>query len=305
MNVNLEDLQTRNGLAFSRQAGLLMGCAGALLCVVFVVFQLSAGAIQNRRAIAEATAQTEEQIEDAVALTADRAAVEAELAELVRQRPELEAHTIPGDLEEALLDTIRRLCERADLRFEGLSVQPVRRRGALDSQPCRVSFSGLHQQVPVLLDGFYTLDGLLFVTGLDLEVVNFIDDRVTGTLTFEAPRLRPPPPPEGEILRPFLPRTPAVGGRAERLRSGPLLEAQERLASEYRGLLDYEAASLARDHHVAEAAQLDQLLQSQVPSQADVARAVPTVVRALDRTALGRGGFRVEPGGAVEFLQYE
>lgn len=303
--MNDEDLQTRNGLAFSRQAGLLMGCSAVLLGLVFVVFQFSAGAIENRRAIAEATSQTESQIQRAVVLTADRGDVEAEVAELLRQRPQLEAQTLQGELEEILEEHVRQLCERADLRFEGLSVQPVRRRGALDSVPCRVSFSGLHQQVPVLLDGIYTLDGLIFVTGLDLEVVNFIDDRITGTLTLEAPRLRAPRPPDGEILRPFLPMTPAVGGRAERLRSAPLQDVQERLASEYPGLLDYEAARLARDHHAAEAAQIDELLRSQGPSQADVARAVPIVVRALERTALGRGGFRVEPGGAVEFLQYD
>jgi hypothetical protein len=303
--VRHEDTQTRNGVAFSRQAGLLMVCSAVLLGGVFVVFQLSAGAIQNRRTLAEATEQTEEQIERAVALTADRGAVEAEVAELQRQRPQFEAHTLRGDLKELLEGRFQQHCQRADLRFEGLEVQPVRRRGALDSVPCRVSFSGLHQQVPVLLDGFYSFEGLLFVTGLDLEVVNFIDDRITGTLTFETPRLRSPPPPDGEILRPFLPMTPAVGGRAQRLGSGPLHDAQERLTSEYRGMLDYEAARRARDHHVAEAAQIEALLLSQGPSQADVARAVPTVVRALDRTALGRGGFRVEPGGAVEFLQYD
>lgn len=305
MNLSYEDLQNRNGLAFSRQAGLLMGCVAVLLFAVFVVFQLSAGAIQSRRAITEATERTEEQIEAAVALTADRGAVEAEVTELLRQRPQLEDLTARVDLEEVLQDRFRELCADADLRFEELSVQPPRRRGALNSVPCRLAFSGLHQQVPVLLEGFYNLEGLIFVTGLDLEVVNFIDDRVTGTLTIEAIRLRAPPPPDGEILRAFLPTTPAAGGRAGRSGSGSLQEAQERLASEYRGLLDYQTASLARDHYAAEAAQIAQLLQSQGPSQADVARAVPTVVRALDRTALGRGGFRVEPGGAVEFLQYE
>jgi len=301
VQTDFEQTQSRNGDTFARRAWWLMAAAAVVLGVTFVGVQRSSETIRGRRAMTHALEQTEGQIEAAVARTADRTAVESEVEELLRQRAELEASLIGGDLEEELGATFRKLCARADLRFEGLAAQPVRRRGALDAVPCRVSFSGLHQQVPVLMDGFYTLEGLVFVTGLDLEVVNFIDDRVTGTLTFEVPRLRPPPPPDGEILRPFLPVTPAgaVGDGA------PLEEAQDRLASEYRALLDYETSLLAREHYTAEAAQLGQLHESQGPAQADVARALPTVVRALQRTALGRGGFRVEPGGAVEFLQYD
>ena len=294
MNTGPEREQIDSGDVYARRAWWLMAAAA-------VVLQRSSEAIRERRAMAHALAQTEAQIQAAVERTADRNAVESELDELLRQRADLEQGRIAVDLEEQLAAHFRQLCARADLRFEGLAAQPVRRRGALDSIPYRVSFSGLHPQVPVLIDDFYTLDGLLFVTALDLEVVNFIDDRVTGTLTFEMPRLRPPPPPDGEILRPFLPLTPTGSAAA----SDALVEAQDRLASEYRALLDYETALLARDHYTAEAAQLSQLRESQGPAQADVARALPTVVRALQRTALGRGGFRVEPGGAVEFLQYD
>jgi len=42
-----------------------------------------------------------------------------------------------------------------------------------------------------------------------------------------------------------------------------------------------------------------------VPASEDLARAVPTLTRNLQRSAMGRAGLRVEPGGAVEFVSYD
>jgi len=295
----------QRGTAFTRQSCLGMSAVAMLLLTGLIAVQLFSGAIRSRRATQAAIGRTDEQIVEAAALMSDRAEVESEVAELLRGRPDLAAALLADSA--ALEDRFRVYCERSDLRYEGASVTPVRPRGALDAEGVRLAFAGNHPQVPVLLDAFFTQTEIVPVTGLDIEVVNFVDDRVTGTLTCELLSTRPPSPPDGEILRPFLPSPvptgPALAG-LDRSREA-LIDAQERLRSEYFGLLEYEGLVSARDHYRAEARQIEELRAGRAQSESDIARAYPTLVRALAKSALGKAGFRVQPGGAVEFVGYD
>ena len=295
----------QRGKAFTRQSCLGMAAVAVLLLAGLVAVQLSAGAIRDHRATGAAIAHTEQQIADATALTSDRSEVESEVAELLRVRQELRS-ALPFDTD-TLEARFLTYCERSDLRFEGASVQTARPRGALDAVTVRLAFAGHHPQVPMLLDAFFTQAEIVPLTGLDIEVINFIDDRVTGTLTCELLRLRPPDAPGGEILRPFLPTAVPAGSTLAGLGDSreALADAQERLQSEYWGLLEYEGLIAARDHHQAEAHQIEALRATRSQSESDIARAYPVLVRALHKSALGKAGFRVEPGGAVEFIGYD
>ncbi len=283
-----------------------MAVAGVLLVAGLLGVRATGEGIRRHRTVDAALDRTEQQIEAATRRTADRAVVQLEVDELERGRPQRARELLTGDLEAALTERCRAFCDDADLRFEGLTLQPIRRRGALDTRPAQVAFAGVVQQVPVLVDAVDSQPELVWLTELDLEVVNFIDDRVTGTLAFEVFGLRPPPPPGGEILRPFLPLAMVHAGIASASHDDePLAEARARLASEYPGLLDYEGLTSRRDHLAAEAVELERLLAARVPASEDLARAVPTLTRNLQRSAMGRAGLRVEPGGAVEFVSYD
>ena len=295
----------QRGKAFTRQSCLGMGAVAVLLVAGLIAVQLFAGAIRDHRSTGAAITRTEQQIAEATALISDRAEVESEVIELLRGRPDLES-ALPADTD-TLEARFRTYCERSDMRFEGASVLAARPRGALEAVAVRLAFAGHHPHVPMLLDAFFTQVEIVPVTGLDIEVVNFIDDRITGTLTCELLRFRPPASPSGEILRPYLPVAvpggPALAGLGDS--RAALIDAQERLQSEYWGLLEYEGLVSARDHHQAEAHQVGALHATRAQSESDIARAYPILVRALHKSALGKAGLRVEPGGAVEFIGYD
>ena len=301
MDVQPEHETVIRGRAFTRQSGLGMGVTAVLMVGGMVGLHLSTGVIRARRTTTLAIEHTEQQIADIVALTADREALEADVAGAIARRGDV--RILQTDPETTLRDRCARFCERADLRFDGLALLPPRRRAALEAVPVRLAFAGAHPQVPVLLDAFFAQPELLPVTSLELEVVNFVDDRITGTLGFDLIRLRPPTTPNGEVLRPFLPVSCAPTLLSPE--SATLDDARERLHSEYWGLLDHEALLEAREHYASEERQLMELTENQAQAQTDVARAMPQLIRALDRSALGRAGFRIAPGGAVEFTEID
>jgi hypothetical protein len=295
------------GQRFARRSWGCIAVTTVLLLSGLAAVRVAADGIRHRRTQSQVLEHTEQQIEQATRITADRAVLQGEVEELRRRRSEHTRMLWTGDLDPALEERGRALCEDAELRFEGLTLHAVRRRGALDARPCQLAFAGTVQQVPVLVDAVDTQPELVWLTGLDLEVVNFIDDRITGVIAFEVFGLRAPPPPDGQILRPFLPLSSSSAGVVQpRGTAGDqLAEARARLASEYAGLIDYEALTATRDHLAAEATELERLTAARPPFSDDLARAVPTLTRNLQRSALGRAGLRVEPGGAVEFLSYD
>lgn len=297
------------GTLFARRSWHAIAAVAVELLLAIVVLRLGDDALRVHCGLRAALAETEDRAERAERHTAGRAELDAEVAELESQRRELRLRLLPPDPAASLEARFEQFCADAELRFEGLSVQRPRQRGALSAVPCEVRLAGSRHQVPVLLDAFYAQEELLVVTGLDLEVVNFIDDRVTGTLRFEALQLGEPPPPSGEILRPFLAEAaPAGADRAapwsDKIHRA-LDQATAQLEAEHAGLLAYESLTQHRDHYLAEWEQVEQLAAGRPQAQADVAQALPRLLRALTRSALGRAGFHIQPGGPVEMIAYD
>lgn len=297
------------GARFVRRAWIAIGVAAALLVLAIGGLRLASDALRAQRILRSAVVETEDRTARAVAHTADRAEVEAEVDVLLEQRASLAGRLLPADPAPVLEPRFRSACAAAELQFEGLSTLRGRQRGALRAIPGELRFAGSRHQLPILLDAFYAQREALAVTGIDLEVVNFIDDRVTGVLRFEAYALGDPPPPGGDVLRPFLPvPLPAAASHASPLNQGArraLDEATAGLEAQHEGLLAYEALTVARDHYLAEWEQVDRLEIGRAQAQADIAQALPRLLRALSRSALGRAGFRVQPGGPVEMIAYD
>ena len=282
--------------------------AGALL-VLLLVLRVSTDAIRAHRAVRLAIETLDEQIRAADEKTAVQQALEVQVEELRERRADLRAHVFEGDARPQLEPRFDQFCEQAEVSQESLTAFRPGIRGALQTYPYQLSFAGNRHQVPILLDLFYTQEEVMAVTGIELEVVNFIDDRITGTLDFEIFGLREPHAATGEILREFLPAQPprAAAGALGRLDGSfqVLEETRARLESRSPGLLDHETFTVTYAHYQAETTELHALMDGHAAAQADVARALPRLERALTRSALGRAGFKVVPGGAVEMLVWD
>ncbi len=307
-NSEPEGLERRGNRFVARSWRRIIVVAGALL-VALLALRVSTDAIRAHRAVRAAIETIEGQIRTADELTAQDEGLQAEADQLRENRQEFRAHVFDGDPQPRLQARFERFCDQAELSLEGLAEFRPGMRGALQTHPYQLSFAGNRHQVPILLDLFYTQDEVMAVTGVELEVVNFIDDRITGTLDFEVFALREPPGASGEILRDFLPAPPpraAVGALGRLDRSFQALdEARSRLGTRFPALLDHETLTTTLAHYQAESSELQSLMDGHAAAQADVARALPRLERALTRSALGRAGFKVVPGGAVEMLVWD
>lgn len=298
------------GRIFVRGACRQMGLVAVLLLLTMACVRVYAGVIQSHRTLSARLARIEVQTEEAVAVLGDRGALQNEVAELLAGRSAFDGLLLRDGRDEILDERLRRVCRDARVSFEGATRLPPRQRGALEAIPYKVRFEGRRHQVPVLMSGILAQPEIVSVTSLDLEVINFVDDRITGALVLELPALRQPPEPDGEIVRPFLVRglDDASDGPMARLvgpRRRALDEASRSLGILYPALVDYQALTLRRNHLVLEKREIGRLADSRAAVQADVARVLPRVDRALSRSALGRAGFQAEPGGAVELITWD
>ncbi len=298
------------GRIFVRGACRQMGLVAVLLLLTMACVRVYAGVIQSHRTLSARLARVEVQTEEAMAVLGDRALLRGEVDELLAGRAGFSGLLLEGDRDAILDERLRRVCRDARVSFEGATRLPPRQRGVLDALPYKVRFEGRRHQVPVLVSGILAQPELVSVTSLDLEVVNFVDDRITGALVLELPLLRESPGPDGEIVRPFLVRglDDASDGPMARLvgpRRRSLDEASRSLATLYPELVDVQALTLRRNHLILEKRELGRLADSRAAVQADVARVLPRVDRALSRSALGRAGFQAEPGGAVELVTWD
>ncbi len=298
------------GRIFVRGACRQMGLITVLLLLTMTCVRVYAEVIRSHRSLSARVARVEVKIEESVALLRELPPLRAEVDDLASRRAEYRPMLLVEGEDEALEERLRRSCRAARVEFEGLTALPHRERGPLDARPYKIRFRGRRHQVPVLMEGVLAADELSSVTSLDLEVVNFVDDRVTGAILVEYPRLREPPAPDGEIVRPFLvsgadaatdgPLAAVVGPRRKQLE-----ETTRSLKALYPDLLEYQTLTLARGHYLRERGEIRRLADGRAAFEADVARILPRVDRALTRSALGRAGFQAEPGGAVELVTWD
>ncbi len=298
------------GRIFVRGACRQMGLVTVLLLLTMSCVRVYAEVIRSHRSLSARVARVEVKVEKTVSLLQELPPLREEVGELVDARAEFAPSMLPADADALLDERMRRVCRDARVEYDGLTALSMRMRGPLDSQPYKVRFRGRRHQVPVVMEGVLNDDLITSVTSLDLEVVNFVDDRVTGAIIVEFPRLREPPAADGEIVRPFLvsgpdavtdgPMATVVGPRRRQLE-----ETTRSLRSLYPDLLDYESHTLARNHYLLERREIRRLTDGRGAVEADVARILPRVDRALSRSALGRAGFHAEPGGAVELMTWD
>ncbi len=299
-----EDTIDRRGERFVRLAWTRIAALAVVLAVGLLAVRLSGDAIRARRQLALLADTAEQRLAAAEERLADRGDLEAEVEALRARRSDGAAALLAGEAQVSLPPLVRGVCERAGVTLEELDLGPPHPLGALGSRTALISFTGDRQQVPVLVQELFDRPELLVLTDLELEMVNFVDDRVIGTASVEVPTLRSSPDATGEILRPYLPPLLPVG--SDGLLAGPG-HARERLDAAVAGLerihpelLAYERLTAERDHYRAESRAIAALVDDRPRLQADVARALPRLDRALTRSALGRSGLHVEPGGAVE-----
>ena len=298
------------GKIFVRGASRQMGLVAVLLMATMGLVRAYGGVIHAHRSESAALVRIQVQTEEAMALLGERTALVLEIEQLLEARELLQPWLLDDAQLEGMEGRLEGICARSNVHYDGAAQMAGRDRGALDAVPYKVRFNGRRHQVPVLIEGMLGQEEALTATSLDLEVVNFVDDRVTGALVVEYPMLRATPGPDGQILRPFLVRTPAsVAEGPLGTLTGPrrraLEEAERSLVALYGDLLEYQGLTFARAHLLAESRELRRLQEGRPAVQADVARVLPRVDRALTRSALGRAGFQAEPGGAVELVSWD
>ncbi len=305
-----EETPEERGRIFVRGACRQIALVTVLLLLTMACVRVYAGVIRSHRTLSAMIVRVEVQTEEAVAVLEERGPLRMEVDQLRLGRATLEPLLISGDRDAVIEERLREACRRVDVHLEGSTRLSTRARGPVDAVPYRVRFRGRRHQVPVLMEELLDQEEVVSVTSLDLEVINFIDDRITGVLVLELPVLRDPPPPDGEIVRPFL-----AGGR-DASSEGPMAwlvgprrraldESCRTLVTLYPELVDYQALTLARSHLILEGREIRRLADGRSAVQADVARILPRVDRALSRSALGRAGFQGEPGGAVELVTWD